>query len=47
MADYLLKKVDNKLWKEIKKLAIDKGVTVKRLILDLLKAELKANKNRT
>ena len=40
MADYILKNVNNDLWKRIKKMAIDKEMTVKGLILYLLKREL-------
>ncbi len=36
MADYILKKIDNELWKKVKKLAIDKNTTVKGLIVKFL-----------
>lgn len=41
MASYTLKNVSDKLWKSVKKLAIDKGVTIQALIVDLLKEAIK------
>lgn len=41
MASYNLKDVDNKLWKEVKILAIKKGVTINELIIELLKKAVK------
>ena len=36
MAAYTLKDVDDRLWKEVKILAIKKGVTIQQLIVELL-----------
>ena len=41
MASYNLKDVNDKLWKEIKILAIKKGVTIQELIVDLLEKAVK------
>ena len=41
MASYNLKDVDDKLWKEVKILAIKKGVTIQELIVELLKKAVK------
>jgi hypothetical protein len=41
MAAYNLKDVDDKLWKEVKILAIKKGVTIQELIIELLKKAIK------
>lgn len=45
MTDYILKKVDNDFWKEIKKLVANKETTIKALIIQLLKNELIKAKN--
>lgn len=44
MADYILKNVNNELWKRIKKMAVDKELTIRKLIIDLLKDELRKMK---
>jgi hypothetical protein len=41
MAAYTLKDVDDKLWQEVKILAIKKGVTIQKLIVELLKEAVK------
>ena len=41
MASYNLKDVDEKLWKEVKILAIKKGVTIQQLIVELLEKAVK------
>lgn len=41
MASYNLKDVDSKLWKEVKILAIKKGITINELIIELLKRAVK------
>ena len=41
MAAYTLKDVDDKLWKEVKILAIKKGVTIQNLIIELLEKAVK------
>jgi hypothetical protein len=41
MASYNLKDVNDKLWKEVKILAIKKGVTIQELIVDLLEKAVK------
>jgi hypothetical protein len=41
MASYILKDVDPKLWKEVKILAIKKGMTIKELIIGLLEEAVK------
>ena len=43
MASYTLKNVDNNLWKQVKKLAIDKGLTIQALIVKLLQRAIKGN----
>ena len=45
MASYNLKDVNDKLWKEIKILAIKKGVTIQELIVDLLEKAVKEYKD--
>ncbi len=44
MASYTLKGVDNKLWKEVKILAIKKGTTIQELIVELLEKAVKQQK---
>ena len=44
MASYNLKDVNDKLWKEVKILAIKKGVTIQELIVDLLEKAVKEYK---
>jgi predicted DNA-binding ribbon-helix-helix protein len=41
MASYNLKDVDNKLWKEVKILAIRRGLTIQELIVELLEKAVK------
>jgi predicted DNA-binding ribbon-helix-helix protein len=41
MASYNLKNVDDKLWKEVKILAIKKSVTIQELIVELLEKAIK------
>jgi hypothetical protein len=41
MASYNLKDVNDNLWKEVKILAIKKGVTIQELIVDLLEKAVK------
>jgi hypothetical protein len=41
MADYYLKGIDNKLWREIKAVAALQGISVKALIIKLLEKEAK------
>ena len=41
MASYTLKGVNNKLWKEVKILAIRKGMTIQELIVELLEKAVK------
>jgi hypothetical protein len=45
MASYNLKDVNDKLWKEVKILAIKKGVTIQELIVDLLEKAVKEYKD--
>ena len=45
MASYNLKDVDDKLWKEVKILAIKKGVTIQELIVELLEKAVKEYKD--
>ncbi len=40
MADYILKGVDDKLWREVKATAALQGMTVKELIIKLLEKEV-------
>jgi len=44
MASYSLKDVDNRLWKEVKILAIRKGMTIQGLIVELLEKAVKQQK---
>jgi hypothetical protein len=39
MADYILKGIDDKLWREVKAVAALQGMSVKDLIIKLLKKE--------
>ena len=41
MADYILKGIDDKLWREVKAIAALQGMTVKELIIKLLEKETK------
>ena len=41
MADYILKGIDDKLWREVKAIAALQGMTVKDLIIKLLEKEAK------
>jgi hypothetical protein len=41
MADYILKGIDDKLWREVKAVAALQGMTVKGLIIKLLEKEAK------
>ena len=42
MTDYTLKKIpDSGFWKQVKILAATKGITIKQLIIDSLKKEIK------
>ena len=45
MASYTLKRVDDKLWKEVKILAIKKGVTIQELIVELLEKAIKEHRD--
>lgn len=38
--DYFLTKIDRGFWKQVKQLALDKDITIKALILSLLKREI-------
>jgi hypothetical protein len=39
--DYILRNMDPKLWQQVKMLAVKKGITIRELILELLKREVK------
>jgi hypothetical protein len=41
MADYILKGIDDKLWREVKAVAALQGMSVKDLIIRLLERETK------
>jgi len=41
MAQYTMKSIDPDLWKRVKVMAIMRGKSVKRIILDLLRRELR------
>jgi hypothetical protein len=41
MADYILRGIDDKLWREVKATAALQGLTVKDLIIKLLEREAK------
>jgi predicted DNA-binding ribbon-helix-helix protein len=45
MTSYNMKGIDNKLWKEVKILAIKKGVTIQELIVELLEKAIKEYKD--
>ena len=40
MADYILKGIDDKLWRKVKATAALQGMTVKKLIIKLLEKEV-------
>ena len=40
MASYVLKGVDNELWKRVKKAAIDKDVTIQTYVINLLQENI-------
>jgi len=44
MADYILKKVDDKLWHKVKVLVAMRGTTIRNLIIELLEKEVKKGK---
>jgi hypothetical protein len=41
MADYILKGIDDKLWREVKAVAALRGMSIKDLIIKLLEKEAK------
>jgi hypothetical protein len=41
MADYILRGIDDKLWREVKAVAALQGVSIKDLIIKLLEKETK------
>jgi predicted HicB family RNase H-like nuclease len=41
MADYILKGIDDKLWRKVKAVAALQGISVKDLIIKLLEKEAK------
>ena len=41
MADYILKGIDDKLWRKVKAVAALQGVSIKDLIIKLLERETK------
>jgi predicted HicB family RNase H-like nuclease len=41
MADYILRGIDDKLWREVKAVAALQGVSIKDLIIKLLEKEAK------
>ena len=41
MADYILRGIDDKLWREVKAVAALQGVSIKDLIIKLLEREAK------
>ena len=41
MADYILRGIDDKLWREVKAVAALQGVSIKDLIIKLLEREVK------
>ena len=45
MANYNLRGVSDKLWKEVKILAIKKGVTIQNLIVELLEKAVREHKD--
>ena len=44
MKDYLLKNVDEEMWKKIKKIAVDKNTTIKGLIIAAFEKYIKEKK---
>ena len=44
VADYILKKVDDKLWHKVKVLVAMRGTTIRGLIIELLEKEVKKGK---
>jgi len=46
MTDYTLKNIpDSGFWRQVKIAAATKGITIKQLIIDALKKEIKKNDN--
>ena len=41
--NYLLREVDNAIWKQIKILAAQEGITIKQLIINELEKKIKRN----
>jgi len=46
LADYTLRGIDDGLWRSVKSLAALKGVTIKDLIIELLKEAVKKQDNK-
>ena len=44
MTSYILREVDEKLWRKVKSLAALRGMTIKDLIIELLEKEVKKGK---
>lgn len=38
--DYLLRAIEDELWKKVKKLCIDRNITARQLIISLLEKEV-------
>ncbi len=41
MTSYILREVDDKLWRKVKSIAALRGITIKDLIIELLEKEVK------
>lgn len=46
MATYTLRDVDERLWSKVKELAAIRGVSIKQLIIDLLRREVEEGSRR-
>ena len=44
MTSYILREVDEKLWRKVKAIAALRGMTIKELIIELLEKEVKKGK---
>ncbi len=40
MASYTIKNIDDNLWRKVKELAAMRGITIRQLIVDLLRREV-------
>ena len=46
MATYTIRDVDDRLWSKVKELAATRGISIKQLIIDLLRREVEEGSRR-